>query len=190
MIELFRQALGVQTFVETEGWHACFIGGLALQHWGEPRATRDIDLSLFTGFGGEAPFVDRLLESYPPRVADARRFALEHRVLLLRTSAATAVNVDIALAGLPFENEMIGRAVLAEFQPGVMLRICSAEDLLVLKAFANRLQDRADVLGIARRRGPTLDWAAIRERLTPLAAVKDEPGILESVERLETEFGR
>lgn len=189
MIELFRQALGIQTFIEAQRWHACFIGGLALQHWGEPRVTRDIDLSLFTGFGGEAPFVDRLLEGFPSRVEDARRFALEYRVLLLRTPATPAVDVDIALAGLPFEEEMIGRAVPVEYQPGVILRVCSAEDLLVMKAFANRLQDRADVLGIARRRGPALDWVAIRERLAPLAAVKDEPGILESVEQLETKFG-
>ncbi|MGH7633146.1 MAG: nucleotidyl transferase AbiEii/AbiGii toxin family protein, partial [Gemmatimonadaceae bacterium] len=136
MIELFRQALRVQTFIEAQGWHACFIGGVALQHWGEPRATRDIDLSLFTGFGGEAPFVDRLLRSFPARVEDARRFALDHRVLLLRTAAPSAVDVDIALAALPFEDEMISRAIRVEFQPGVKLRICSAEDLLVMKAFA------------------------------------------------------
>lgn len=190
MIELFRQALGIQRFIEVQGWHACFIGGLALQHWGEPRTTRDIDLSLFTGFGGEAPFIDRLLESFPPRIEDARRFALEYRVLLLRTVAPRAVDVDIALAGLPFEEEMIGRAMPVEFQPGVKLRICAAEDLLVLKAFANRLQDRADILGIARRRGPELDWSAIRDRLEPLAAVKDEPDIMESVARLERAFGR
>lgn len=190
MIELFRQALVVQTFIDAQGWHACFIGGVALQHWGEPRATRDIDLSLFTGFGGEATFVDRLLRSFPARVEDARRFALDHRVLLLRTAAPSAVDVDIALAALPFEDEMIGRAIRVEFQPGVKLRICSAEDLLVMKAFAHRLQDRADVLGIARRRGPELDWSAIRDRLEPLAAVKDEPDIMASVARLEAEFGR
>ena len=37
-------------------------------------------------------------------------------------------------------------------RPGVALRICSAEGLFALKAFADRLQDRADILGIARRR--------------------------------------
>lgn len=55
---------------------------------------------------------------------------------------------------------------------------------------SGRLQDRADILGIARRRGPVLDWSAIRDRLEPLAAVKDEPDIMESVARLEREFGR
>lgn len=190
MIELFRQAFELQTFINREQWPACFIGGIALQHWGEPRTTRDVDLSLFTGFGSEAPIVDRLLERYPARIPEARQFALDNRVLLLRTGNAPGVDVDIALAALPFEREMIARAVPVEFQPGATLRICSAEDLFVIKAFANRLRDRADVLGIARRRGPELDWAAIRHRLAPLAAVKDEPEILASVEKLQAEFSR
>lgn len=190
MIELFRHAREVQAFITKRGWPACFIGGLALQHWGEPRATRDIDLSLFTGFGGEAPFIDELLGTFPPRVEDARRFGLEYRVLLLRTAPTLGVDLDVALAGLPFERDMIARAVPVEYQPEVILTICSAEDLLVMKAFADRPQDRADVLGIARRRGPELDWRAVRDRLRPLAQVKGEPHIMESVARLEAEFGR
>jgi hypothetical protein len=57
--------------VEWQSWmerRFCFIGGLAVQHWGEPRPTRDLDLALWTGFGGEAAY-------------DAREFALARRVL-------------------------------------------------------------------------------------------------------------
>lgn len=61
MIELFREAQTVQRFLTDRGWPFCFIGGVALQHWGEPRVTRDLDLTVFTGFGGEAPVVDALL---------------------------------------------------------------------------------------------------------------------------------
>lgn len=35
----------------------CFIGGLALLRWGEPRTTRDTNLTLLTGFGGEERFI-------------------------------------------------------------------------------------------------------------------------------------
>ena len=48
MIDLFREALGVQEFLVERRWPFCFIGGVALQHWGEPRATRDLDLTVFT----------------------------------------------------------------------------------------------------------------------------------------------
>lgn len=153
-----------------------------MQHWGEPRVTRDLDITLFTGFGGEAPIVDALLAIYAPRISDARAFALTHRVLLIAT--AQEVQIDVALAGLPFEAELIARAVSAEFEPGVMLRICTAEDLFVLKAFADRPQDRADLVGIARRQRRTLDWDAILERLKPLVEAKEQPGILEAVRLL------
>ena len=188
MTELFREAQALQRFLTDRRWRFCFIGGVALQHWGEPRVTRDLDLTLYTGFGGEVPVVDELLAHYPGRRPDAREFALRHRVLLLATPAG--VPVDVALGALPFEAEMITRATDVEFESGVALRICSAEDLLVLKAFADRLQDRADVAGIARRRGRALDWDAVITRLTPLAETKGDPAILNGVRALRAQFGR
>ena len=186
MIELFREAQAIQRFLVDRGWPFCFIGGVALQHWGEPRVTRDLDLTVFTGFGGEAPVVDGLLKRYPGRRADARAFALRHRVVLVSTPAG--IPVDVALGAIPFEAEMIGRATEVEFEPGVALRICSAEDLFVLKAFADRLQDRADVASIAERRGRTLDWDAIASRLRPLAETKGDPRILDRVRELRAQF--
>ena len=187
MIHLFREAAALQTALDSRGLRFCFIGGIAVQHWGEPRTTRDIDLSVFTGFGGEAAVVDELLVAYAGRVADARTFALTHRVLLLATPGG--VEVDVALAALPFESAMIDRAAMVELEPGVALRLCSAEDLFVLKAFADRPQDRADLVGIARRRGRQLDWDAILERLEPLVRAKDQPEILDSVGVLRGEEG-
>lgn len=187
MIRLFREAQAVQQALDARGWRFCFIGGIALQNWGEPRVTRDLDISIFTGFGGEEPVIDALLTTYVPRVSEARAFALRYRVLLLAT--ADGVEVDVALAGLPFESEMIDRAVMIEFEPDVVLRICTAEDLMVLKAFADRAQDRADVIGIARRRGRQLDWQAVLEHLTPLVEAKEQPAILDAIRALRTECG-
>lgn len=187
MIELFREAGTVQEFLTEGGWPFCFIGGIALQHWGEPRVTRDLDLTVFTGFGGEPPVVDAVLGRYTGRRPDARAFALRHRVLLCATPAG--VPVDIALGALPLEADMIRRATEVAFQPGVTLRICTAEDLMVLKAFADRLQDRADILGIALRSGRALDWDAVLERLTPLAETKGDLGIVDRVRQLRRQYG-
>lgn len=41
MNELIRVAANVQGFCESRRWRFCFIGGLALQRWGEPRETVD-----------------------------------------------------------------------------------------------------------------------------------------------------
>jgi hypothetical protein len=43
----------VQSFCQQHGWRFCFIGGVAVQRWGEPRLTQDVDLTLLTGFGKE-----------------------------------------------------------------------------------------------------------------------------------------
>ena len=66
MERLIKIAADLLYFCETQSWRACVIGGLAVQRWGEPRLTRDVDLSLLTGFGQEAPFVEKLiLQSIP-----------------------------------------------------------------------------------------------------------------------------
>src|SRR4051812_9202943 len=89
----------VQSFCQQQRWAFCFIGGVAVQRWGEPRLTQDVDLTLLTGFGSEEKFVDRLLEVFAPRRVDAREFSLVSRVLLVRTH--DGVSLDIALGAFP-----------------------------------------------------------------------------------------
>ena len=91
----------VQHFCQQRQWSFCFIGGVAVQRWGEPRLTQDVDLTLLTGFGDEEKFADALLKELNPRRPDAREFALRHRVLLARTSSG--VDVDVAFGAFPFE---------------------------------------------------------------------------------------
>lgn len=90
--------------------------------------TRDVDLTVFTGFDEEAPVVDDILAQYPGRRAPVRTFAPQYRVILCATPSG--IPVDIVLGALPFEAEMIARAADLEFEPGVVLRICTAEGLL------------------------------------------------------------
>lgn len=35
----------MQGFCQQQGWRSCFIGGVAVQRWGEPRLTQDVDLT-------------------------------------------------------------------------------------------------------------------------------------------------
>ena len=42
--ELLFAAVRVQSMLRERGWRFCFIGGIAIQRWGNPRFTRDIDL--------------------------------------------------------------------------------------------------------------------------------------------------
>ena len=188
MNELIRVAADVQGFCESRRWRFCFIGGLALQRWGEPRETVDVDLTLLTGFGGEDPFVGALLDRYEGRIDDAAGFARTNRVLLLRSRSG--VGIDIALGGLPFEESVIERASRFAFPGDVPLLTCSAEDLIVLKAFAARGRDWVDIEGIIVRQAGALDWRYVDEQLGPLAALKEEPGILTNLAKRRTEFDR
>ncbi len=172
MRNIFEEAAALQDFLTKQGFSFCFIGGLALQRWGDLRTTNDIDLTLLTGFGGEESFIKTLLAHYEARIPDALQTALDVRVLLLRSP--TGVGIDIALGGLPFEEESIARSSEAEFLPGVSLRTCSAEDLIVYKAFAARPKDWIDLEGILLRQR-TLDWSYIEKQLKPLLELKEEP---------------
>jgi len=186
MNELSLLAAELGTFCETRGWRSCVIGGFAVQHWGEPRMTMDVDLSLLTGFGEEEDFVDEFLRHYDGRLPDARNFALQNRVLLLRHSSG--VGIDIALAALPFEESAVGRSVMIEVEPGCTVRLCTAEDLIVMKAFANRVIDWHDVRGVLVRQGiGKLDWNYIYKELMPLCEAKEMPEIIDRLESLRRE---
>jgi nucleotidyltransferase AbiEii toxin of type IV toxin-antitoxin system len=184
--DVIQAAAELQNICELQGWRFCFIGGLALQRWGEPRETVDADLSLFSGFGSEELFIHILLQHFEGRINDAALFAKENRVLLLRSSQG--VGLDVALAGLPFEDLMIQRSSYFEYPPKIALRTCSAEDLLVLKAFAGRGQDWVDVERIIVRQTGKLDWKYVREQLRPLAELKESPQLLDQLESRRIEF--
>lgn len=188
MNALIRAAADLQAVCERHGWQYCFIGGLAVQRWGEPRETVDVDLTLLTGFADESRFVSVLTAAFQPRIDNAEQFAAVNRVLLLR--ASSGVGLDIALGGLPFEALAVSRASLFTYPPDIPLRTCSAEDLIVLKAFADRPKDWLDIDGIVVRQSPQLDWGYIRSQLAPLAELKDAPELATRLEQRRLELER
>ncbi len=130
MADLLEAAREIDGYCRRQGWRHCIIGGMALLRWGEQRMTKDVDLTLLTGFGGEERYIEALLKDFDPLVADALDFALRNRVLPVRTKAG--FKADIALGGLPFEEEAVNRATDYAYADGVVLRVCSAEDLVVM----------------------------------------------------------
>jgi hypothetical protein len=163
------------------GSSPAWANGCSGRHWSEPRETVYVDLTLLTGFHHEPRFVSALIERFAPRIDDAAEFARVNRVLLLR--APSGVGLDIALGGLPFEEAVVDRSRSEfTFPPDVSLRTCSAEDLLVLKAFADRPKDWVDVEGIIIRQAGQIDWPYVRAQLAPLVELKEAPEILRRLE--------
>lgn len=177
---LLGAAQEIQAFCCERGWRFCFIGGIAVQHWGEARLTRDADLTVFTGIGDEADYADGLLSRFRSRVPDGREFALRHRVLLLY--ASNGIPLDVSFGALDFEERAVAMATYEEIVAGVDLRLCPPGALLVFKAFAGRPQDWLDIEGIAAKSAPRLSWDQIRSDLEPLLELK---GDADSLSRLE-----
>lgn len=182
MNPLFVAAVAVQDLCRERDWGFCFIGGLAVLRWGEPRLTRDIDLTVLAGFGAEEPVVNGLFDRFEARIDDARQFALHNRVALLR--AVNGVPIDVALGALDFEQRAVERASLWDVKEAQLLTCC-AEDLIVHKAFAGRDRDWLDVEGIVIRQGEYLDSGLVLRELAPLAALKDD----DTIDRLQALFG-
>jgi hypothetical protein len=98
--------------------------------------------------------------------------------------------VDIALGVLSFEECVAARSSLFAFPSHVLLRTCSAEDLIVLKAFAARTKDWLDVEDVIIRQTGKLEWPYIHRQLQPLAELKEAPEILIELEKRRVQFER
>jgi hypothetical protein len=188
MNPLLAAACEFQEFAAAHGWRCCIVGGLAVHRWGNPRGTQDVDISLLTGLGSEETYIDALLNEFKSRVKDAREFAARARILLL--VASNGIPMDVALAGLPYEEQMIDRATLYEYAPGATLMTASAEDLVITKAFADRPQDWVDLNDILIIRS-ALNWSLIETELKALCELKEDDAslrkLLEMRERVQGE---
>jgi hypothetical protein len=170
------------SFCREREWSNCLIGGLAVQRWGEPRFTRDADLTLLTGFGSESAFIEELVRNFAPRRPDAAEFALRARVVLIK--AGNGVDLDVALGALPFEERSVQRSSDYVFRERCVLPTCSAEDLIVHKVFAGRDRDWADVRGVLSRQGTKLDLSLIQNELRPLLEAKEDSESMAKFKRL------
>ncbi len=186
MNRLIEAALELHDFLTRHAIPYAVIGGVAVQVWGQPRLTLDLDLTVLMPPEGIAGFVHLLLQHFPSRVPDPVAFARRTRVLLIR--ASNGCNVDISLGVPGYEEEVIQRAVDYEVAPGRTIRLCSPEDLIIHKAVAGRPQDLIDIAGVVERQGRQLNGEYIRRWLGEFAAVLEMPEIPERFERAWREF--
>jgi len=178
MKQVLEAAKDVQNFLEAKDWNFCFIGGIALQRWAIPRNTNDADITLLTGIGPEEDVIRTLLEKFESRIENnPMDFFLPRRIVLVKVGN---VGVDISLGALEFEEHAVERATYHDFVPNISLKTCTAEDLIVFKAFADRLKDWADIESIISVQS-RLDWPYIIEQLSPLVEIKHEPEILDKL---------
>ena len=170
MTTLVEEASLLQDFIDANGWDYYFIGGIAVQVWGEPRLTRDLDLTIFTNLENEPEFIQTILTKYRPKFAGAAKFALTNRILPV--FAVSGIPIDIALGGFADISEPLRRSSFQEFSDRVSLKICSADDLLILKTIAGRPRDWPDIEAVIIKQR-LLDWDYIESSLSALMDYED-----------------
>jgi Domain of unknown function (DUF1814). len=152
------------------------IGGVAASVLARPRLTRDIDLLAAID---ESRFEEalRLAKRHwlSARAKDAAGFAKRSRVLLLR-HLPSRIDVDVAIADLPFEKEAVARGTVVR-AGAVSLPVARAEDLIVMKAVANRPRDLVDIEALLDSRH-RLDFGRIRRLLHKFSKALAMPEIL------------
>jgi hypothetical protein len=150
------------------------IGGMANIVWGEPRATLDVDVTVWVEELQIAGFVETLRDDYRVLVEQPVAFIRETRVLPLENS--DGVRIDVIFGLLSFEEEAIGRAVDV-IVADARVKVCTAEDLILMKIVSDRDRDLADARGIVERRRLTLDRGYLEPRIRELARLLERPEI-------------
>ena len=156
------------------------IGGLAVSLWGEPRATLDVDLSLWVEPANLSSTVSALCARITALPKDPLAFAVETRVLPVSSSGG--VRVDLVFAALDAEKQAIGRGVPKQVG-GKTVMVCSVEDLVLMKLISEREKDWEDARRLLRRFRNSIDGVYLEPRLTQLADALARPGIVDLLRR-------
>ena len=136
---------------------------------GVARLTADVDVTVRLPGAMSNELLVSLLEQhdFQPRFRD-RAFVERTRVMRF-THAATALHVDVVLAGPGIEDRFFERVETRDVE-GVRVRVVSAEDLVVMKVLAGRPKDVDDVRAIVAAQRDRLDVHYIDDTLTLLEA--------------------
>lgn len=177
---------GIASFLDRLGVRYMIIGGIANLVWGEPRATLDVDVTVLVPADEIDGFIDAVGLEYQILPEDARRFVRDTRVLPV--AASNGIRIDLIFGLLPFEEEAVGRAIAVTVS-GASVRICTAEDLILMKAISERDRDLADAQSIVRRRLQDLDLDYLEPRLREMAVLLERDEILSRWRQWKREAG-
>ena len=156
------------------------IGGQAVLLYGEPRLTRDIDITLGVDVDRQTDVAAVATTLGLSLLVTPESFTKQTMVLPC-SDPATGIRIDFIFSFTPYERQAIERA--AHISMGsAQVRFATAEDLIVHKMLAGRPRDHEDITGILLKQ-TTLDTAYIRHWLGQFAATVHQP-LVEQFEAL------
>lgn len=183
-IQNFHDPLvSLQKLISRFDQRGVLIGGLAAAILGEARYTEDIDAMFLLSIKDIPQFLEAAKqEGIEPRIDNAEEFARKNRILLLRHTDSNT-NVDISLGILPFEEEVVERSVLREYEDALEVRVPTPEDLIIMKAIAHRPKDYEDIRKLAIKY-QNLDYERIERWVKDFAEVLETPELWGQIEKI------
>ena len=177
----------VKQFLDQHSIRHLVIGGVANAIWGRVRATRDTDFKVMIGDRTIEEFVVLVGGRFEFRVPDAVDFA--KRTYVVPIYAGNHIAVDLGFGFLPYEEQAVEKAVVVNYR-GVTFPTCTAEDLIIHKAIAEREKDWNDIEGVLVRQGDKLDQAYIVRWLEQFAQALDRPELVQRYRALRGKIQR
>jgi predicted nucleotidyltransferase len=123
------------------------IGGQAVLVYGEPRLTRDIDITVGIGIDGLGQ-MKKIVSTVGLRIlVENERAFVERNMVLPTLEVKSGIRVDFIFSFSPYERQAIERG--RDIQVGgTTIRFASLEDLVIHKVIAGRARDIEDVKSI------------------------------------------
>jgi hypothetical protein len=182
MENLLRSILKIQERFDRGDVRSAVIGGVAVGVWGEPRVTRDVDLKVLLGRDQAERLVDLLGDDLKPLQRDSLESLRRQGILFVMDAAGT--RVDLLLADTSHDVEAIERSREITVSPGLAIRVCTAEDLVIYKLVATRSRDHEDASGVIRRQGSSLDETYIEGWLSQFEKALDDSTLIQTYRRM------
>jgi hypothetical protein len=167
---------------DRHSWSGMIVGGIAASILGIPRFTRDIDALIWLNEEDIDIFLEEAkILNIVPRISDITEFAKKNKVFLMKHKE-TGINIDISLGILAFEKEAISKSKKIKVGK-ITIPLPTPEDLIILKAVAQRPQDLLDIEGIIKSQ-KNLNKRYILKYLEEFSHVLDMPEIYQTVKKL------
>jgi len=182
MEALYDSLQHAQRVLREAGIESVANGALAVNVWGRARATNDVDLKV----GLERDQADTLLSALSPgyRPLGERPLDILQDVGFIFTLDSSGNRIDFLLADIGFDEEVLLRAVDVEVRPGLVVRVCSPEDLIVYKMISTRARDHEDARTVVARQSDVLDLGYVRRWLREFEIALDDSTLVSSFDEM------
>ncbi|MDX2043365.1 MAG: nucleotidyltransferase [Acidobacteriota bacterium] len=121
----------LQASLRNAGILSAVIGGIAVAVWGDPRATKDADLKVLLTRDQATQLLNALPKGYTIESSDPEGDLRQFGFLFTRDD--TGVRIDLLLADLSFDQQVIERGREIQVPGGIKIIVCSPEDLIIYK---------------------------------------------------------